>query len=63
MAAETTPSSSSSTDANVVEGPLSDQRFVLTGTLTSMSRDDATAKIAAAGGTILNTVGVKGLKR
>lgn len=38
-------------------GPLHNQRFVVTGTLTSMSRDEAAAKIRALGGTFQSSVG------
>ena len=38
-------------------GPLSGQSFVVTGTLDSMSREDAAAKIRALGGTFQSSVG------
>jgi DNA ligase (NAD+) len=41
------------------EGPLVGKSFVLTGSLPSMSRDDARARIEAAGGKVVGTVSKK----
>ena len=40
-------------------GPLSGKTFVLTGTLPTMSREDATERIVAAGGRVSGSVGAK----
>ena len=42
-----------------VEGPLSGKTFVLTGTLPTLKRDEARAKIAAAGGKVTGSVSKK----
>ncbi len=54
------------TGVNIVEpdiapqvGPLSGKTIVLTGTLPTLSRDDATARIEAAGGKVTSTVSRK----
>ena len=41
------------------ESPLSDKRFVLTGTLSSMTRDEAKAKIENLGGRVVSSVSSK----
>ena len=41
------------------EGPLSDKTFVLTGTMPSLSRDEATRLIRAAGGKVTGSVSKK----
>ncbi len=41
------------------EGPLRDQTFVLTGTLPDLTREDATARITAAGGKVTGSVSKK----
>jgi DNA ligase (NAD+) len=41
------------------EGPLSGQTFVLTGTLASLSREEAKAKIKARGGDAIESVSAK----
>ena len=49
-----------STDRNtVVAGPLAGKTFVLTGTLPSLSREAATAKIEALGGKVSGSVSKK----
>jgi DNA ligase (NAD+) len=40
-------------------GPLADLTFVLTGTLPDLSRDEAKARIEAAGGKVLGSVSAK----
>jgi DNA ligase (NAD+) len=46
-------------EAAAVEGPLAGKTFVLTGTLPTMSRDDAGALIEAAGGKVSGSVSKK----
>jgi DNA ligase (NAD+) len=41
------------------EGPLSGRTFVLTGTLPTLTREDATARITAAGGRVTSSVSKK----
>ena len=41
------------------EGPLRDQTFVLTGTLPDLTREEATARITAAGGKVTGSVSKK----
>jgi DNA ligase (NAD+) len=41
------------------EGPLADKTFVLTGTLPTLTREDATAQIIAAGGKVTSSVSRK----
>ncbi len=43
--------------AIVVSGPLDDMRFVITGSLSSMSREEAAEKIRSLGGTFQTSVG------
>jgi len=45
--------------AQAVEGPMTGKTFVLTGTLPTMSRDDAAALIEAAGGKVSGSVSKK----
>lgn len=46
-------------EAEVVRGPLADKTFVLTGTLPSLSRDQAAAQIEIAGGKVSGSVSKK----
>jgi DNA ligase (NAD+) len=41
------------------EGPLADKTFVLTGTLPTLTREDATERILAAGGRVTSSVSKK----
>jgi DNA ligase (NAD+) len=43
-------------EAAPAEGPLSGRTFVITGTLPSLSREEATQRIEAAGGKVTNSV-------
>jgi DNA ligase (NAD+) len=43
----------------MADGPLSGKTFVLTGTLPNLTRDDATARIEAAGGKVTGSVSKK----
>ncbi|MEI9914321.1 MAG: NAD-dependent DNA ligase LigA [Candidatus Saccharibacteria bacterium] len=43
--------------ARVINGPLNDTRIVVTGSLTSMSREEAAEKIRSLGGTFQSSVG------
>jgi DNA ligase (NAD+) len=45
--------------AEIEEGPLTGKTFVLTGTLPNLTRDDAQARIEAAGGKVSNSVSKK----
>jgi DNA ligase (NAD+) len=42
-----------------VEGPLTGKTLVLTGTLPTLSREDATARVEAAGGKVTGSVSKK----
>jgi DNA ligase (NAD+) len=46
-------------EAVQVEGPLTGKTLVLTGTLPTVSREDATARIEAAGGKVTGSVSKK----
>lgn len=49
----------SKAEAKPVEGPLVGKTFVLTGTLPNLTREDATARIEAAGGKVTGSVSKK----